>query len=83
VPESRTRKKAVYTPPPPKTAKRKTSPPWIAPTAVSSMVFGLIWIVVYYATNQSFPGMHTLGAWNLIVGFLFIIAGLGLLTQWH
>ena len=83
MPESRTRKKAVYTPPTPKKAASKTSPPWIAPSAVGAFIIGLVWIVVYYSTNQSFPGMSALGAWNLVVGFLFIIAGVGLLTQWR
>jgi hypothetical protein len=83
VPESRTRKKAVYTPPAPKTAKKKTSPPWIAPSAVSAFIIGLVWIVIYYATNAGFPGMSALGAWNLVVGFVFIIAGVCLLTQWR
>jgi hypothetical protein len=39
--------------------------------------------VAYYITNGSFPGMSALGAWNLVVGFAFIIAGVTLSTRWR
>jgi hypothetical protein len=29
------------------------------------------------------PGMSALGAWNLVVGFAFIIAGVTLSTRWR
>jgi len=81
VPKSRVRQKAVYTPPPPKTAKRKVSPPWVGPGIVVGLLIGLIWIVVYYTADP--PGMSTIGAWNLVVGFAFIIAGVTLSTRWR
>jgi hypothetical protein len=85
VPKSRTRQKAVYTPPPPKVAaSKKTSAAWVAPTIVASLLFGLVWIVVYYTTNGGIPGVQTpLGGWNMVVGFAFIIFGVGLSTQWR
>jgi len=83
VPKSRVRRKAVYTPPPPKTARRKVSAPWVAPAIVGCLVVGLAWIVVFYTTQNGVPGISALGSWNLVVGFAFIIAGLALATRWR
>jgi hypothetical protein len=83
VPKSRVRKRTVYTPPPPKVTRRKVSPPWVGPSIVVSLILGLAWIAVYYITSGSFPGMHALGSWNLVVGFAFIIAGVALATTWR
>jgi len=82
VPKSRVRQKAVYTPPPPKTARRKVSPPWVGPAIVVSLVIGLAWIVVYYTTQNGVPGISAIGAWNLVLGFVFIIGGVALATTW-
>lgn len=81
MPKSRVRPKAVYTPPTPKVTKRKVSPPWVGPGIVALLVLGLIWIVVYYAANP--PGMSAIGAWNLVIGFAFIISGVILATTWR
>ncbi len=51
VPKSRVRKRTVYTPPPPKSARRKVSAPWVGPTIVVCLIVGLAWIVAYYITN--------------------------------
>jgi hypothetical protein len=83
VPKSRVRQKAVYTPPPPKTAKRKVSPPWVGPSIVTALLIGLAWIVVYYTASSDIPGMSTIGAWNLVIGFVFIIGGVVLATTWR
>ena len=83
MPKSRVRKKTVYTPPPQKSAKKKVSPPWVGPTIVACLVIGLGWIVAYYMSNGSIPGMSALGAWNLLLGFAFIIAGVTLSTRWR
>jgi hypothetical protein len=83
MPKSRVRKRTVYTPPPPKSAKRKVSPPWVGPTIVACLVVGLAWIVVYYVTQGSVAGLSALGSWNLVVGFVLIIAGVTLSTRWR
>jgi hypothetical protein len=82
VPKSRVRKKPVYTPPP-RSARRKTSPPWLAPAMVACLVVGLVWIALYYITNGDLAGMSVLGFWNLVIGFVLIIAGVVLSTQWR
>jgi hypothetical protein len=85
VPESRVRKskKAVYTPPPTRSAKRKVSPPWLAPTMVGCLVVGLAWIALYYVTQGDMIGLRTLGPWNLVGGFGLIVAGVVLATNWR
>ena len=83
VPKSRVRKRTVYTPPPPKTGRRKVSAPWVGPAIVVCLVVGLAWIVVYYLTQGSIPGVSALGAWNLVIGFAFIIVGVVLSTRWR
>jgi Cell division protein CrgA len=81
VPKSRVRSKAVYTPPPTR-AKSKVSPKWLAPTMVGCLLLGLAWIALYYVTGGSLP-VHALSAWNLVVGFALIIAGVALSTRWR
>ena len=83
MPKSRVRKKTVYTPPPPKSAKRKVSAPWVGPAIVACLIIGLAWIVVFYTTQNGIPGLSALGSWNLVVGFAFIIAGVTLSTRWR
>ena len=83
MPKSRVRKRTVYTPPPPKTGAGKASAPWVGPTIVACLVIGLAWIVTYYLSNGSIPGISSLGAWNLVIGFVFIIAGVTLSTRWR
>jgi Cell division protein CrgA len=81
VPKSRVRSKAVYTPPPSR-AKSKVSAPWLAPTMVGCLLVGLAWIALYYVTGGDLP-VSALGAWNLAIGFVLIISGVGLSTKWR
>ena len=81
MPQSRVRKKQVSTPPP-RSTKRKVSPPWLAPTMIACFLLGLIWIALYYVTQADMPGLRSLGGWNLIGGFALIIAGVILATRW-
>jgi hypothetical protein len=81
VPKSRVRSKAVYTPPS-RSSKAKVSPPWLVPTMLGSLIFGLVWIVIFYVSQQSLP-VSALGAWNLVIGFGFLVGGVVLATKWH
>jgi hypothetical protein len=83
VPKSRVRKKSVYTPPASKPARRKVSAPWLVPTMLACFVVGLVWIVLYYVTDGNMPVISTLDGWNLVGGFVFLIAGVVLATQWR
>jgi hypothetical protein len=47
------------------------------------LLLGLVWIALFYITGGSTPLQNSIGSWNLVVGFGFVIAGLGLATKWH
>ncbi|WP_024286337.1 cell division protein CrgA [Cellulomonas sp. KRMCY2] len=81
MPESKSRKKPAYVPPPaPHVAK--TNPTWLVPTMLTLMVGGLLWIVATYIFQADYP-IPGIGNGNLAIGFVMIIAGFGLTTRWH
>ncbi|WDZ86090.1 cell division protein CrgA [Micromonospora cathayae] len=88
MPKSQVRKKKVYTPPtdvrPTATtaATRKPSPVWLPILAVSLIVFGIAWLVVYYLSEQAYP-VAVWGYWNLAVGFGAMVASLIVLSRWR
>ncbi len=81
MPKSRVRAKAVYTPPS-RSSKAKVSPQWLVPTMLGSLIVGLVWIVLFYVSQQKLP-ISVLGAWNLVIGFVFLVTGVVLATRWH
>ena len=82
MPESSSRKKAAYTPPPDKRkAVRIGSPRWIAPLMVACFVIGLLWIVAYYVAPNA-PVLGDLSYWNVLIGFGFIAVGFVVSTRW-
>ncbi|MBI1352076.1 MAG: hypothetical protein GC156_13285 [Actinomycetales bacterium] len=87
MPESKGRKKAVYTPPPTTKGERKVarigSPSWLAPTMVALFVIGLAYIVIFYIAGSQIPVMRDLSALlNVLIGFAFIAGGFVLATRW-
>ena len=85
MPESKKRKKTVYTPPTPVggVKKKGPSPIWLAPLMLTLFLIGIIWLVVFYLVGEDMPFVGDLGNSNLLIGFGFIIAGFGLSTQWR
>jgi len=85
VPESKKRKKAVYTAPPLPSARRKkkSSPVWLPPLMLAMFAIGIVWLVVFYLAGSSMPLVGDLGNSNLLIGFAFIVLGFGLSTQWR
>ncbi len=81
MPESRSRKKPTFTPPP-ASAKPKSSPRWLAPTMLTLMVTGLVWIVTTYLSSAQYP-IPGIQNWNLAIGFVLIIVGFGMTTRWR
>ena len=88
MPKSQVRKKKVYTPPtdirPAASAasKGKPSPIWIPISAVTLIVLGIAWLVVYYLSEQQWP-VEPWGYWNLAVGFGAMVASLAILARWR
>jgi uncharacterized RDD family membrane protein YckC len=85
VPESKKRKKAVYTPPPTVSPAKKKgpSPVWVPALMLGLMIIGVAWLVVFYMVGNDMPVVGDLGNSNLLIGFGFIVAGFGLSTQWR
>ena len=87
MPKSQVRKKKVYTPPtdirPAAAAEsKKPSPVWLPLSAVTLIVFGIGWLVVYYLSEQQYP-VAEWRYWNLAVGFGAMVASLGILARWR
>lgn len=74
MPKSRSRRPTYVPPAPP---KPKPSPRWVPPVGLALIVLGIILILLNYVT--ALPG----GNWNLIVGFVLMAGGLGVLSQWR
>jgi hypothetical protein len=94
VPKSSVRKKKVYTPPaelrPQETAaaRRRPSPVWVPALAVTLIVLGIAYLVVYYLTSgfgdvSFLAPLAKLQFWNLAIGFGALVAALGLLSKWR
>lgn len=83
MPKSRSRRKDDYTPPGRGEGKDPlASSRWVAPTMVTLLVLGLIWIVVYYLVGEELPLVSDLGGWNLLIGMGLIVGGFMTATRW-
>ncbi len=84
MPESRRRKKPASTSPATSAAPGvpAPNPGWYAPVMVGLMVVGLIWIVVFYITQQQYP-VPGIGLWNLGIGFAIAMVGFLMTTRWR
>ena len=74
----------------PKKIKDTASPRWYAPTMVTLMVIGLLWVVTTYLFKGTYPlpyfQSHHANDWlangNLYVGFLIMMIGFLGLLRW-
>ncbi len=66
----------------PRKATPTASPRWLAPVMVAFFLIGLLWIVLYYLA-PGMPVIGSLGSWNMVVGFGFILVGFALSTRWR
>ena len=83
MPESSRRKKpASAAPVTAEPGVQKPNPRWWAPVMVGLMVVGLIWIVVFYITQQAYP-VPDIGLWNLGIGFGVAMVGFLMTTRWR
>ena len=84
MPESRSRKKQPFTPPPQKvSARRVGSGRWVVPVMLFCFIVGLAWIVTWYLAGQEIPGLRDIGNWNILIGMGLIAIGFVVSTQWR
>ena len=90
MPESRSRKKKasdtaeVQETSTPQTPKVVGNPVWLVPTMVTLLIVGVVWVVVYYLTSSRWGlPLPWIGQWNLAIGFILMLGGLGLATRWR
>lgn len=58
---------------------------WVAPTFITLMLLGVLWIVVWYltaTTGIAVPVMSDIGNWNLLIGMGLMAASFGVATLW-
>ncbi|MDP9433417.1 MAG: cell division protein CrgA [Actinomycetota bacterium] len=84
MPKSRIRRRSVPAATGAPTPRRKPrSYAWVAPAMLFFFILGIAWLSVYYISAGQLPVMRDLQAWNLAVGFSFIMIGFALATQWR
>lgn len=77
---SKKRDKDVYKAPRNIGKPESENPKWLIPTALTLLITGVVWIVIYYITRGNWP--LPIGNWNLVVGFLGLGGGMAVLTRW-
>ncbi|WBU37227.1 cell division protein CrgA [Homoserinibacter sp. YIM 151385] len=58
------------------------NPVWFKPVMFGFMLLGLVWIIVYYVSDQQFP-IPDLGPGNILVGFGIMFIGFLMTTRWR
>ena len=56
------------------------NPRWLLPTALTLLVLGPAWILVYYISQGNYP--LPIGHWNIGIGFTFLMTSMLLFTRW-
>lgn len=56
------------------------NPPWLAPTGVTLLILGLVYLVTYYLSAGALP--LPIGDWNIAVGFGVLMVGGGMFMFW-
>lgn len=88
MPKSKVRKKDTASP----AAGRRTpvkaksvgpSHPVYLAVMFGMMLIGLLWLVVNYLAGDKIQFMTDLGAWNFLIGFVFMIIGLLMTMRWR
>ncbi len=82
MPESKGRRRSLYTPPAGKSGANKPNAAWFAPLMVTLMLVGLAWIVIFYLTEQAYP-IPGIGTLNLVIGFIVLLGGFFMTTRWR
>jgi hypothetical protein len=63
----------------------RLNPVWLAPTFITLMIGGTLWLVVFYLTaSATFSGypIPDIGNWNLAIGLGMVMVGFGMTVFW-
>lgn len=63
-------------------APPQVNPPWFVPVMCGLMIFGVLYVTVFYVTSGDWP-IGAIGYWNLVVGLGAIMAGFLMATRWR
>ena len=55
---------------------------WFKPIMFGFMLIGLIWIIVFYVSDQKFP-VPQWSSWNILVVFGIMFVGFLMTTRWR
>ena len=58
------------------------NPVWFKPIMLGLMILGLVWVIVFYLSNQAYP-IPGIGGWNLVIGFGIAFIGFLMTTRWR
>lgn len=58
------------------------NPVWFKPIMIGLMLVGLIWVLIFYLSNMTYP-IPGLGPWNLVIGFGIAFIGFLMTTRWR
>ena len=53
---------------------------WFKPVMFGFMLLGLIWIIVFYVSQNQLP-IPSLGSWNILIGFGIMFIGFLMTTR--
>ena len=66
----------------PKAGNEAPNPVWFKPVMFGFMLVGLVWILIYYVSQSSWP-VPSIGPWNIMVGFGIMFIGFLMTTRWR
>ena len=58
------------------------TPTWYKAVMLGLLVVGLLWLIVYYLFQGTYP-VPGIGTWNIAVGLGLMMAGLIMTTRWR
>lgn len=65
-----------------RTGERAPNPVWFKPVMFGFMLLGLVWIIVFYVSNNTLP-VPEIGAGNILIGFGIMFLGFLMTTRWR
>ena len=65
-----------------RTGEQAPNAVWFKPIMFGFMLIGLIWIIVFYVSNNTLP-IPDIGAGNILIGFGIMFVGFLMTTRWR